>query len=193
VHWCTANPALVAAAFLVASCIAEPAPTPVASIPATSEAEDLQQKISRLKDKLREQRDNSGCALPEVVAFDPDRNLTSVTIDKALLDLPGGSPGIPDERTILCHVVEWIDFERLKTFTNRADKHFYLETPGHPTVHAMMGTDGLTRFDGVVRYAMLHLIDGKLVPGVEYTLRPRNEVEGYRWLTVDSLRVGRAD
>jgi hypothetical protein len=48
VHWCTANPALVAAAFLVASCIAEPAPTPVASIPATSEAEDLQQKISRL-------------------------------------------------------------------------------------------------------------------------------------------------
>jgi hypothetical protein len=93
------------------------------------------------------------------------------------------------------HVVEWKDFERFKRFTSVADKVFYLEAPGHPTLHAMMSTGGVTGSYGTTRYAyaVLHLTKGPLLPGVEYTLRARNEVEGYRWLTTDSLRVARAD
>jgi hypothetical protein len=189
--------ALLACTLMNTGCVAEPAapPDPAVQSSSTSEEVDLRQKIADLEARLQELESRIERALPGSVAFDPDREFTSLTIDEVVFDVPGESAWTPDDRMLLCHVVEWKDFEHLKGFTSVADKVFYLEAPGHPTLHAMMGTGGVTGSSGTTRYAysVLHLTKGPLLPGVEYTLRPRNEVEGYRWLTVDSLRVARAD
>ena len=183
------TPLLSAALLVVAGCAtpASPSDSPTCA-DHLAQIEALRGQVDWLTNRLNQVE-------AELVALNADGEFTSLTIDKVVFDVPGESAWTPNDRMLLCHVVEWRDFESMKLFTNKADKVFYLEAPGQPTMHATMGTGGVTGSSGTTRYAysVLHLTKGPLLPGVEYTLRPRNEVEGYRWLTTDSLRVARAD
>jgi RNA polymerase sigma factor (sigma-70 family) len=90
-------------------------------------------------------------------------------------------------RSLLIHADEWFDEEtgrQYRPFLEAAAKEYLLRADGCPDVHGRITTASITWHT-----RNLHEIEviipreeyAKMVPGVEYTLAPRNEVAGYEW------------
>lgn len=119
----------------------------------------------------------------------PRDEFTSLTID-ATAD-PATVPGITGldrSNAVLCHVVEWRGFEKMKRFTQLADPQFDLVAEGHPTLVGNTGVGGICNPDGSSRFVILRT-SGRIEPSVRYTLRPRNQNKRYKWTVADGAFV----
>jgi hypothetical protein len=93
---------------------------------------------------------------------------------------------------LLFHLGGGKTFKELKPFTEKADLRFFLEADGHPTISSSALAGGATLGSDAYLCLPLGLADWRdLVTGVEYTLRARNERDGFHWKIADALRVVR--
>jgi hypothetical protein len=152
----------------------------------------LRSEVIALRDDLARLANRVGHLESEIVASREDGEFRRMTIDRVeWSEVPftlEQRTNIAKEWVLLCHVEEWDGFGRMKRFTRMADSVFYLEADGHPRVEARMGQGGISSDDGSTRYTMLSA-SWRLTPGVEYTLRPRNEADGYNWVVKEAVRV----
>lgn len=88
---------------------------------------------------------------------------------------------------LLGHIREWDGPPSLHGFTTRADKVFYLESPDH-RVTARTGTGGVTSAEHG-RFVILHMRQGGLLEGHEYSLRPRNHGSNFRWRVAEAVKI----
>jgi hypothetical protein len=157
----------------------------------TTQEDDLASLRSEVV-ALRDQVNKLANRVDHLVANLEEGEFTQMTIDKVLWrnSLNFSPPLAPDTDNVrlLCHVAEWDGFGRMMRFTRLADSVFYLEAQGHPPVKASMAQGGLSSFDGSTRFTSLRA-SRPLTPGVEYTLRPRNNTEGYKWVVADDVRI----
>lgn len=155
----------------------------------------LKAEVTALKGELDTLRNRLGHFESELVASNPEGEFTRMAIDwvrwsdDSNLHMQFGE--FEKQPALLCHVVEWNGFGRLLRFTRKADHVFFLEAQGHPTLKAHMAEGGICDAKGSTRLAILQVSEGTPQAGVEYAVRPRNEVEGYRWEIADTVRVVR--
>ena len=110
---------------------------------------------------------------------------------EAIRETPYANPA-----TVMAHVDEWFQEERdgdqIKRFTENADSRFVLQSPGQPDVHAEVIEGCIASADGAMREILL-MIDGDdlgtMASGTVYTLRPRNETEGYTWAVAEGVTL----
>lgn len=125
-------------------------------------------------------------AEPEPV--DPSREKT-LLLDRAAwsadLERQMGRP------VLLAHVGEGQPFPVLKTFTQNADRCFFLEAEGQRTLSLSTGVGGCGDEEAFVMFSFGTSEWNELRPGVEYRLRPRNNRPGWRWRVAEDLRVRR--
>jgi hypothetical protein len=154
----------------------------------------LRSEVIALRDDVARLTNRVGHLESEVVASREDGEFTRMTIDRAEwrgipgLEMQMGEARWITERVLLCHVVEWDGYGRMLRFTRQADPVFYLEADGHPPVEASMSEGGVCDSNGTTRFTVLRASQ-PVVPGVEYMVRPRNEVEGYTWVVEEAVRV----
>jgi hypothetical protein len=91
----------------------------------------------------------------------------------------------------VCHVAEWSGYPRMLRFTRKADHQFYLEAPGHNHVEASMSEGGICNDSGSTRLVVLTVNDHSqhLEPGVQYSVRPRNDSADYKWVVPAGIVV----
>ncbi|MFO0983376.1 MAG: transglutaminase domain-containing protein [Planctomycetota bacterium] len=101
----------------------------------------------------------------------------------------GGAPGL--ERSLLMHVGTSDHFAEHKAFTAACDRVFFLEAEGVPPIEAATGVGGVTGCGQ--SWVILSARGGgfALEPGVEYTLRPRNQAPRHRWKLLGTLTITR--
>ena len=84
------------------------------------------------------------------------------------------------------------DFPTHKAFTERTDRRFFLDAPGHVTLKIGAMEGGVTTRNE--SYVIITLGPGDwrdLVKGVEYTLRPQNANAEHRWAVEAEMVVVR--
>lgn len=95
-----------------------------------------------------------------------------------------------DVPVLLARVGASEEFPAVKRFTQLADRRFFLEAPGHPTLAVGCRVGGFTSAAGCFVMIDLGPADWRdLVQGVAYALRPRNAQEGHRWAVAEGLEV----
>ena len=150
-------------------------------------------EIAALRDELARLTNRVNHLETEIKASNPEGEFKQMTIDsvqwsdeaRPSISWPGHQPDL------LCDVVEWNGYPRMLRFTRKADHQFYLEAPGHARVEASMEEGGICDDKGNTRQVILSLRDQSehLDPGVQYTLRPRNESAHYKWIIRDTVAV----
>ncbi len=96
---------------------------------------------------------------------------------------------------LLIHGQEWIEgepWQQYKVFLLAAGKEFLFQAEGHPDVHGRTTAGsivGQTDHELVIAIPPEEL--AKMVPGIEYTLTPQNEVPGYAWTTTGRVTIAR--
>ncbi len=94
---------------------------------------------------------------------------------------------------LLIHGNEWIDgepWQQYKVFLLAAGKEFLFQADGHPDVHGRITTGSIVgRTDHELIIAIPPEELARMEPGVEYTLKPRNEVPGYEWKTQGRVTI----
>jgi hypothetical protein len=152
-----------------------------ASADIASELAALRNEISRLTNRVNHLE-------TEIKASDATGEFKQMTIDSVRwADADFGLPGHKGT-DLLCHVVEWNGFPRMLRFTRKADHAFTLEAPGHAPVGAVMSEGGFCNETGSTRLVTLSLRT-RLDPGVEYSIRPRNESADYKWIVPATVVV----
>ena len=97
-----------------------------------------------------------------------------------------------DRPMLFLHVGDHKTFADVKAFTQKADLRFSLEAEGHATISSEALIGGTTVGKDVYVALPLGQSDWRdLVKGVEYTLRPRNNVQGFRWSVSPSVKIVR--
>jgi Transglutaminase-like superfamily len=118
-----------------------------------------------------------------------------LTIDSVMWSDDASLGDLMKERdvTLLARVKGWTDWDPFKAFTQQADRRFFLEAAGHPTLGVESSTGGLRTADGALWVVLpLGPADRKaLARGTAYELKPRNEKPSHRWLVADGLKVVR--
>lgn len=161
----------------------QPAPTPSSADASAKELAQLKEAVANLQNKV-------GHLESEISAASAEGELTAMTIDrvqwsgKDSLNLGGEGA----KRELLCHVVEWKGFGKMKRFTKLADPNFVLEAEGRPTVAAMMAEGGVCNADGSTRFVCLTLF-GDLEPKTAYRLHAQNKKTEYQWALPADLTV----
>ncbi len=121
----------------------------------------------------------------------------AITISRAYWadssDLPAAMKQFAEMRSrdgsgvFFIHGDEWIEgqpWQQYKVFMQVAGKEWLLQAEGHPDVHARMTIGSYVGRDAHELEVLIPREQyARMVPGVEYTLVPRNEVPGYRWKT----------
>jgi hypothetical protein len=92
---------------------------------------------------------------------------------------------------LLARPKEWSGFDKLKRFTQHADKTFFLEAKGAPALKVRAHTGGTTSPDGSTRWITLAPVGPRPVRGVRYRLRARNNHPLYTWVVKKGLSVKR--
>ncbi len=94
---------------------------------------------------------------------------------------------------LLIHGDEWIDgepWQQYKVFLLAAGKEFLFQADGHADVQGRTTMGSIVgRTDHELIIAIPPEEFAKMVPGVEYTLKPRNEVPGYAWKTKGRVAI----
>ncbi len=102
---------------------------------------------------------------------------------------------LPGSGHLLAHVDEWIDGQdgdQLKAFTRHADRSFVLEAAGQPSVAVEAAVGCFSSADGEFREIYIQVAPAeyaKLADGVDYALRPLNEVESHTWAVAPGVRI----
>jgi hypothetical protein len=154
-------------------------------------------ELSMLRDQVAQLTKRVNYLETEVKVLNPAGEFKQMTIDWVRWsDDPKLGMTMGDglrEPALLCHVVEWNGYPRMKRFTRMADQNFYLEAPGHPRVDASTGEGGMSDDTGNIRLVILEVSNGprSLAPGVEYSIHPRNGAAEYKWNVSDKLKVTR--
>ena len=177
-------------------CLALGLVLPACTAPRTSTeplpADDLkgiERDVAEMLESIRRLETRLGHLETQLSAANPEEEFTMLTID-ATGDHAAfpGLTGFDSSNSVLCHVLEWRGFGKMKRFTQLADSRFFLEAPGSPTIVATSGVGGISNSDGSTRYVILTL-DGRLKPGVQYQLRPRNENDTYKWSVAEGMTI----
>ncbi len=94
---------------------------------------------------------------------------------------------------LLGHVADYDGYPKLKAFTASADRTFFLEAPGHPSIQMQTAVGGVTYStdsvgsDGVGYVVFFPTAEPmRLTPGLVYALRARNLVTGFTWETTNA-------
>ncbi len=157
--------------------------------PAASDLDPVKQEIAQLKETLAKLENTVWHVESYASAASADNELTAMTIDSvSWSDGHPGSKMLGSQPKLLCHVVEWRGYGKMLRFVKTSDPNFELQADGHPSVKATMEGGGITSSDGSTRFVMLNL-SGSLDPNTSYHLRPRNEIERYRWSVPADLVV----
>jgi hypothetical protein len=119
-----------------------------------------------------------------------------ITIDEIAWSDGPDSPTGPLEGqsrpVLLLRVGKQSEFDAFKRFSELADRRFFLEADGHPTLKVGAVIGGVTTPEH--SYAIIELGPADwndLVEGVEYTLRPQNSNADHRWRLAGRPRVRR--
>lgn len=173
-------------ALALAGCSAprKSAPSPAADLTG------MEKEIAATRDAIHQLEARLGHLETQIAAASAEGELTVMTIDT----VEGAASKAPafgleaGSKALLCHVVEWRGFGKMKRFTQLADHQFSLEAHGHPAVLAHMAEGGINNSDGSIRYVMLYP-SSALEPGVQYQVRPRNENDKYKWSVAHGLTI----
>jgi RNA polymerase sigma factor (sigma-70 family) len=96
---------------------------------------------------------------------------------------------------LLIHGEEWIEgepWQQYKVFLLAVGKEFLFQADGHPDVHGRITTISIVgRADHELVIAIPPEEFARMEPGVEYTLKPRNEVSGYEWKTKGRVTIAK--
>jgi hypothetical protein len=159
--------------------------------PPTADLTGIEKELAQTRDAINHLEGRLNHLESRISAASADDEFTVMTIDaveSAASKLPALGLGQADSNEVLCHVVEWRGFGKMLRFTHLADSHFSLEADGHPSVPATVSEGGVTTADGSLRYVTLSP-SGRLEPGVQYQIRPRNENEKYKWSVAQGLTI----
>jgi hypothetical protein len=122
----------------------------------------------------------------ETLALDQVRWSDDPSVPKGIRPEKGAKP------VLLAHVAGGKRFEALKSFTEKADLRFFLESEGHATLKVGAAVGGVTLGPAVYAVITLGPADWRdLVQGIEYRLVPENSKAGPRWAVEEGLRVVR--
>ncbi len=115
-----------------------------------------------------------------------DQLVWSDAADSPTGPLPGRKP------VLLARVGKQSEFDTIKRFSEHADRRFYLEAKGHPTLGVGCGIGGVTTGEHSYLVIQLGPADWQgLQPGVEYSLRPNNSNAQLTWKLAKHVRVTR--
>ena len=96
---------------------------------------------------------------------------------------------------LLIHGEEWIEgvpWQQYKVFLLAAGKEFLFQADGHPDVHGRITTGSIVgRTDHELIIAIPPEELARMEPGVEYTLKPQNEMPGYEWKTKGRVTIAK--
>ncbi|MCA9284954.1 MAG: transglutaminase domain-containing protein [Phycisphaerales bacterium] len=156
----------------------------------------------RLEADAATERDRAIAATPAgppaaspAVAPAPAADAAVLTLDQAAWSDGPDSPTGPIPElgpVILVRMGPRGSFDEQKQFTEQADRRFFLEAPGVPTLKVGAMTGGIT--SGDASYLVVQLGPGDwrdLRPGVEYELRPRNASASHHWRIDHPIRLRR--
>jgi hypothetical protein len=146
-------------------------------------------EIAALRDELAHLTNRVNHLETEIKASNPEGEYKQMTIDSVRWT-SSAEPGFTmfhgreHELELMCHVAEWSGYPRMLRFTRKADHQFYLEAADHKPVEARMNEGGITDDSGSMRFVVLTVNDHSqhLEPGVQYSIRPRNDSADYKWI-----------
>jgi hypothetical protein len=166
-------------------------PAPQAQPPAGPEFERLTKELAKLKEGVSHLENRVGHLESDVSAASADNELTEMTIDSAGWDREVGfTSGVTSDGqpVLLCHVVEWRGYGKMKRFTRLADSQFVLEAEGYPSIEAHVAVGGVCDDSGSSRFVVVTPRQ-QLQPQARYQLHPRNQNETYRWVVQPDVVV----
>jgi hypothetical protein len=186
----TTSPLALLLVALTGCAVTATTPEPVQPAAARGDANaELSAELAALRKEIAHLTNRVNHLETDIKASDPTGEFKQMTIDSvrwadAEFAFAVHNPGTD----LLCRVVEWSGYPRMLRFTRKSDHTFTLEAPGHAPVDAVMSEGGTCNDTGSTRFVMLSL-RGRLEPGVEYSIRPRNESADYKWIVPATVVV----
>jgi hypothetical protein len=151
------------------------------------EVSDYFGKFSKIENPESEAREHRAITLSRVYWADAPEAPDAVK--KALGGIHDGSG------RLLVHGEEWFDdqpYQQYKLFMQAAGKGFALEADGLPAVRGRLSLGYFTHPVENLREMEIIIPPNefaKMATGVEYALKPENEVAGYQWKSKGALRI----
>jgi len=182
--------------FVIILALAALAPTCAAPLESAQRREIL---VDALGIRLLHEQESTQLPAIEAEAASAEGEFTELTIDSVLCPERGRSNCVvgvvaapptkePSYRFVWCHLREWRGYGKLLRFSRLADPVFYLEAAGHPRLQGTIAKGGLSDSIGVSRLAIIVFPD-RILQGVKYSLKPRNENRDYSWMVPGDVVV----